>query len=61
VIALVAGDAVAGAHDAAEFFDIDVEKVAGVFALVTDGRWRRVQIRELGQAVAGEEARDGGP
>jgi hypothetical protein len=37
VIALVAGEAVIGAHDASEPFDINAEKL---FALVADG-WRR--------------------
>jgi hypothetical protein len=32
VIALVAGDAVTSAHAAAELFDVDMEKVAGVFS-----------------------------
>ncbi len=44
VIALIASDAVTWAYEAAELFDVDVEKVAGVFALVADGRRRRIQI-----------------
>ena len=55
----VAGDAVAGAHDAGELLDVEMEQIARVCALVAaDGRRRR----ESGQPrrVAAQQAGDGG-
>ena len=61
MIAFVAGDAVAGTDNATELFNVDMQQVAGMFALVANGWRRRVQIRDLSQAVAGKNARDRSP
>ena len=59
IVLAVAGDAVAGARDAGELLDVEVEEFAWVGALVALD-WRR--RGELGEAlaVAAQEAGDGG-
>ena len=59
VIALaVTGDAVARAHDASEFLDVEMEEVARMLALVADdGRRRREREQTCGVTV--QEARHG--
>ena len=60
VIALpVAGDAMAGACDARELLDVEVEKFARVRAFVAHDRRRRGELREA-EAMAAQEAGDAG-
>jgi hypothetical protein len=60
LVGRVTGKAMAGALDATEFFDIEVEKFAGMLALVANDRRSRVESREAGETVSGQDARDGG-
>ena len=56
----VASDAMAGPAEFAEFFDVDVDDLAGRFALVA-GPWLcGFKRRQQAQSAAGENARDGG-
>ena len=59
-VASIVGDAVAGAHNFAQFFDIEVEEFTRDLALVAHDRRSRLERAEPSQAVATEEARDGG-
>jgi len=59
-IAAVAGDTVTGALDPSEFFDVQVDELTWVRALITaDRRWWLEQ-GETVELMATEEARDGG-
>ena len=58
IVLAVAGDAVAWAHDAGEFLDVEVEEFAGVGTLVAhDGRWWGELLQAV--AMAAQQARDG--
>jgi hypothetical protein len=60
---LTAEDLVAAAvRDVAEFLDVDVDQVAGcrVFVAADDPACGAVEVGEAGQAVAGQDAVDGG-
>jgi hypothetical protein len=59
--ATIAGDAMADGVEAAEFFDIDVDDLAGCFALVTWPGLLRLEARKQTEAAAPENARDAGP
>ena len=54
VVALVAGDAMAGAHDAGELLDVEMNEFTGVSALVATDRQRRFEGRESGRLTAQE-------
>ena len=60
VVALtVAGDTVAGARDAGELLNVEVDEFAWVGALIAADRRGRLQSGEP-SAVAAQEARNGG-
>ena len=56
----IAGGANAWTIEAAQFFDIEVEELAWVSALVTDHRRRRLKRGQTVEAVAAQDPRDGG-
>ena len=57
--AAVAGDAMADAVNAAELFDVDVDQLAGVLALITAHRFGRLQRSHSVEPKAAQDARDG--
>ena len=59
-ITAIAGDAVTGALDPGELFDVEVDELAGVLAFITADRRRRLEQGEAVELMATEEARDGG-
>jgi hypothetical protein len=59
-IPAVASDAVAGSYNAAKLFDVHVEEFAWTLALITDDRLCRLQGRELGETVTGQEPANSG-
>jgi hypothetical protein len=60
MVAAIAGDAMACALDAAEFFDVEMDELARELALVAHD-WRGgIEGGEVCEAVAVEEARNGG-
>ena len=59
IVLAITGDAMARAHDACEFLDVEVDEIARVLALVAAHRRRRLQGGEAG-AMAEQEAGDGG-
>ncbi len=60
LIASIVGHAVAGADNAAELFDVEVEEFSGVLPLVAHD-WRSgLQGTQPSEPVAPEQARDGG-
>ncbi len=60
MVAAIAGDAMACAHDAAELFDVEMDKLTRGLALVAHD-WRGgIEGGEVCEAVAVEEARNGG-
>ena len=58
IVLAIPGDAVAGAHDAGEFLDVEMEEVARVFALIADDGRRRAKREQTG-GVTVQEARHG--
>jgi len=56
----VAGDAMAGAGEASEFLDVDMDHLAGSFALVAPDGLGRLEGLQAVEAVALEDAADGG-
>src|SRR5260221_14776161 len=56
----VTGNAMADLVELAELFDVDVDHLAGPFALVSAGWFGRFQGAQLAQAQALEGAADGG-
>ena len=57
----ILGDAVAYPIETAQFFDIDVDHLAGVIALIAAHRLRRLQVAPAVEAVAGQDPSDGRP
>jgi hypothetical protein len=55
LIASIVSDAMTGAHDLAQLFDIEVEQLARALALIADHRRSRVQSAQTGQAVPAEQ------
>ncbi len=55
----IAGDAVSGPFEAAEFLDIQVDEFAGRGALIASGRLLWLKVLEPGEAGALEHAADG--
>ena len=51
----ILGDAVAYPIETAQFFDIDVDHLAGVIALIAAHRLRRLQVAPAVEAVAGQD------
>ena len=56
----VAGDAVAGAVDAAELLGVDVDDLARMFALVADHSRARIEGPQAAQAETAQHETDGG-
>jgi|TARA_R110000744_G_C19173305_1_gene541843 hypothetical protein len=54
------GDAMPGAPEAAEFLDVDVDHVAGIWVLVAAGRFRRIKIPGPAELCGAEDATDCG-
>lgn len=52
VVLAITSDAMAGARDARELFDVEMDEIAGMFTLVAADRWRRFQSRETGRMTA---------
>jgi hypothetical protein len=59
-IATVAGDAKADAMDAGKLFNVEMEEIAGVGALVANDRHRRKKITPAVESGAAQQAGDGG-
>ena len=59
LVATIMSDAVARAHDLAEFLNIEVEELAWELALVAENWWSGIEGAEPSQAVATQETRDG--
>ena len=57
----IAGDAMADLVEAAQLLDVDVDHLAGAVAFVAAHRLGRLQVAPAVEAVAGENAPDGGP
>jgi len=57
IVLAVAGEAMAGAHDAGELFDIAMDELTRVLAFIAAERRRRLEHGEL-FGVAAQEARD---
>lgn len=57
---VVAGDAVAGRLEAAEPFDVDVDHVAGLVALVAAHGFGRFQVADAAEPGAAQDPADGG-
>ena len=56
----IAGDAMADLVELAELFDVDVDQLAGPFALVAAGRLGRLQGAELVETQTLEDTAHGG-
>jgi CheY-like chemotaxis protein len=59
-VAAVAGDAVAGAHDADKLLDVEMEEITWMGVLIAHDRCGRHQISPAAQAGVPQDARDGG-
>ena len=54
------GDAMPGAPEAPELFDVDVDHVTGIWVLVAAGRFRRIEIPGPAEPCGAQDAADSG-
>ena len=55
----IAGDAMADTVEAAEFLDVDVDELAGVFAFVAAHRLGRIEVTHTREPGLAQDAADG--